>query len=397
MDRLGEKIQCNPTVKLIKGEEYSKIDMEKIRIGFKTPDGYGLEEYKGQSCSKFCVNDTIMARITPCLENGKIAKYTGNCEKAFGSTELFVFRAIPNATDEEYVYYLMSTKYIRDLATNSMTGASGRQRADIKFISRIKWDFPELKIQKKIGSVLGKYDALIDSYKEKAKVMQDMAQEIYKEWFIRLRFPGYEKVELKNGIPSDWKLLHTSEIGDVVGGGTPSTEVEEYWYGDIPWLTPADLSNNTRVFVRNGETNITDLGLKKSSAKMMPINTVLLSSRAPVGYVAIAANSICTNQGFKSVVCNEDIVLPYYLYFFYKNNRDLLENYATGATFPELSGSRLKKIKVLIPEMDIQRKFVDRVTPYLKMADLCEEKVITLVKERDELLTGLMSGTISIC
>ena len=131
--RLKEYIDINPKVKLQKGEMYSSVEMEKITVGQKVADANRKAEYTGQSCSKFLPNDTLMARITPCLENGKIAKYESGTA-GFGATEFFVLRAKKKKATADYVYYLSQTHYIRQLAVNSMTGASGRQRADAKYI-----------------------------------------------------------------------------------------------------------------------------------------------------------------------------------------------------------------------------------------------------------------------
>lgn len=155
------------------------------------------------------------------------------------------------------------------------------------------------------------------------------------------------------------------ELGTVVGGGTPSTQTKEYWDGDIPWISPADLTGYTNVYISKGAKDITEEGLKKSSTKLLPKGTVLLSSRAPIGYLAIAENDICTNQGFKSIICNENIVNNKYLYYFLKLNVEHLKAFASGATFPELSGNRLKRIKLNIAkDIDAQKRIADILSTY---------------------------------
>lgn len=394
--RLGEMIQCNPQVKLEKGKAYNLIDIDSIEIGSRYVKGKELTEYDGQSGCHFQNGDTVMARITPCLENGKIAQVQCESQKGFGSTELFVFRGAENKTDTDYVFNLMSMQVIRNLAANSMTGASGRQRADLGFIKRIKWNFPPLPTQKKIASILSAYDNLIQNYKKQIEALQTAASELYKEWFVRFRFPGYQTAEFENGIPEGWKIERIGNIGEVIGGGTPSTENEEYWDGDIPWLSPVDLSDNTNVYVSRGGKNITKLGLQKSSAKMMPKDTVLLSSRAPVGYVALAKNPICTNQGFKSVVCNTSVIQPIYLYFYFRMNKNYLQSIASGATFPELSGSMMKKLKVLLPQMELQKEFSKKANIFISKAELLSEQITNLTQQRDLLLPRLMRGALEV-
>ncbi len=160
-------------------------------------------------------------------------------------------------------------------------------------------------------------------------------------------------------MPKNWSIRKIGEIGEVVGGGTPSTKEESYYGGKIPWITPKDLSDHKFVFISRGERNITNLGLKKSSAKLMPKGTVLFSSRAPIGYVAIAKNEISTNQGFKSIVCNEKIVNNKFIYYSLKNYKKAIENVASGSTFKEVSGKVLKKFTISIPPLEEQNKIAE--------------------------------------
>ena len=153
-----------------------------------------------------------------------------------------------------------------------------------------------------------------------------------------------------------WKKYRIGEIATVVGGGTPSTKIGEYYGGNIPWLTPKDLSNNTNKYVKSGSRNITKLGLEKSSAKLLPKGTVLFTSRAPIGYVAIAQNEIATNQGFKSLICDEKIAYNEYIYYLLKSKVKEIENIATGSTFKEVSGSVLKEFEIILPPLPIQKK-----------------------------------------
>lgn len=148
---------------------------------------------------------------------------------------------------------------------------------------------------------------------------------------------------------SNWKKCKISDLGTVIGGATPSTKDESNYGGDISWITPKDLSTFNERFIYRGERNITEKGLKSCSTQLMPKNSVLFTSRAPIGYVAIAGKEICTNQGFKSVIPNEntDYLFLFYLLKFNKNN---IENMGSGTTFKEISGTTMKNIEVLVPE-----------------------------------------------
>lgn len=156
---------------------------------------------------------------------------------------------------------------------------------------------------------------------------------------------------------SEWKTYKLSKIGSVVGGATPSTTVDAYYNGDIPWLTPKDLSNFHERYIERGERNITKSGLNSCSAQLLPARSVLFSSRAPIGYVAIAKNPIATNQGFKSIIPNPEKVDSLFLYYLLKYNKDNIEAMGSGTTFKEVSGATMKNIEVYLPEdLDEQRR-----------------------------------------
>ena len=154
------------------------------------------------------------------------------------------------------------------------------------------------------------------------------------------------------------KEYRLAQIGEIVGGGTPSTNNDDYWGGDIPWIAPSDLTGYTDVYISHGANNITSSGLNKSGTRILPKNTVLFSSRAPIGYVAIAKNPVCTNQGFKSIICNDAVIYPQYLYYYIKANLNYFKQWGSGATFPEISGNSMKKIKIRIIDDISKQKLI---------------------------------------
>ena len=156
-----------------------------------------------------------------------------------------------------------------------------------------------------------------------------------------------------------WKTYKLEEVAEIVGGGTPSTTNSDYWEGDIPWLTPRDLSTTEERFVAHGERNISRLGLENSSAKLLPTGTVLLTTRAPIGYLAIASNPMCTNQGFKSLIPNNKVVDNLFLYYLLKNNVEYLKSVGVGTTFAEISGGALRQIEFEFPELSVQHQIAE--------------------------------------
>jgi type I restriction enzyme S subunit len=164
----------------------------------------------------------------------------------------------------------------------------------------------------------------------------------------------------ENELPNSWILTTLNNIGQIISGGTPSTSIHEYWGGNISWISPVDLSKYESKFISKGAKSITQLGLMKSSAKLMPAGSVLFSSRAPIGYVVIAAQELCTNQGFKSIIPNDSIHNEY-LYYFLKASKRQAEDLASGTTFKEISLTNFSIIEIPLPPLAEQHRIVEKI------------------------------------
>lgn len=393
--KLSDIIDFNPRVKLEKSDIYSFIPMENLTPEVKFVSDVEKKEWEGQSSSKFENGDILFARIYPCLDNRKIAvaKTEG---KGFGSTEFFVIRAKEGIADQNFVYYLSTSDLIVQTAINSYVGASGRQRADLKFIKNSQFDLPTYDNQKKIAAILSTYDDLIDVNKKRIEILENMAEELYKEWFVRFRFPNWENTEFKKGLPKEWKEKPISKCFEVIGGGTPSKDNPEYWRdGDINWFTPSDLTKASTTFVEESSLKCNSIGLAHSSTKLFPAYSVMMTSRATIGVLSINTTEACTNQGFITCLPNKEVPLTY-LYYQLKFSKPHFEALASGATFPELSRGVFKKIKIRVAEQNIIDGFDKIVTPLFEQI-LNYQKVITLLqKQKNELLPRLMSGKLSV-
>ena len=383
MGKLYEFVILNPKETLPKGTISKKIAMDKLQPFTRDILGYDVEPYAGGT--KFRNGDTIMARITPCLENGKIAQVNilDENEIGFGSTEYIVFRAKEEVTDPDYVYYLVCSSNIREVAIKSMVGSSGRQRVQTDVVQNIEIEMPIFDEQVKIASILKSFDDKITLNNAINDNLEQQAQSYFQELFV------------DNADP-EWTTGTISDLGTVVGGSTPSKAKPEYYTeSGIAWITPKDLSNNKSKFVSHGENDITELGLRNSSASIMPEGTVLFSSRAPIGYIAIAAGEVTTNQGFKSVVPKPEIGTPF-VYFFLKNTLPVIEGMASGSTFKEVSGSTMKNVPAVIPDAETLAKFSDFCAPIFAQQRILEEQNQSLATLRDNLLPKLMSGEIDV-
>ena len=381
--RAADFIEFNPRMSLKKGAIAMKVAMDKLQPFTKKISDTERAPFSGGS--KFRNGDTIMARITPCLENGKTAfvDILGKDEVAFGSTEFIVMRARESISDPQFIYYLATSPWFRNIAIKSMVGSSGRQRVQQSVLDDLVLNVPPLEEQKKISSLLCVLDQKIALNNEINDNLERQAQAYFQELFVNNADPA-------------WTLGTICNLGTVVGGSTPSKTKPEYYTEDgIAWITPKDLSINKAKFISHGENDITELGLKNSSASIMPEGTVLFSSRAPIGYIAIASDEVTTNQGFKSVVPKPAIGTAY-VYYFLKHNLPVIEGMASGSTFKEVSGSTMKNVPAVIPDTETLTCLNDFCAPIFAHQRTLEEQNQSLAALRDSLLPKLMSGEIDV-
>ena len=277
----------------------------------------------------------------------------------------------------------MNTPSFKQHVRDNYGSGSAIPRIILKDFKRMPIQYPAIDEQEKICSLLSRIDGKIKVNIQINDNLEQQAQTLFQKLFV-------ENVNFK------WRKGTISDLGTVVGGSTPSKSKPEYYteHG-IAWITPKDLSVNKSKFIAHGENDITELGLKNSSASIMPEGTVLFSSRAPIGYIAIAAGEVTTNQGFKSVVPKAEIGTPF-VYYFLKNALPTIEGMASGSTFKEVSGSTMKDVPALIPDSETLAKFNEFCGPLFGQQQMLERQNQSLVALRDSLLPKLMSGEIDV-
>ncbi|MBQ7204143.1 MAG: restriction endonuclease subunit S [Eubacterium sp.] len=375
MERFGDKVICNPKVKLNKGESYPLIDIDKINPQYRYVINQENTVYTGQSCSKFEDHDVLFARITPCLENGKMAIASTGGKSGVGSTELFVFRGIKGISNTDYIYYLLCMPYMRKLAANSMTGASGRQRADLNFIKKIPWNYPDISTQERIASILSKYDELIELNNKRIKLLEKAAEELYKEWFVRFRFPNYQNTEFENGIPKGWKVKrYKSELNIVYGKGLATTELLSSGY-------PVFGSNGIIGYYHNYTYKEAQILISCRGASSGKINISL-----PCSY--ITSNSLVCELTDSTESTFE------YLEYWFKNTN--LMQFQTGSAQPQITIASISNHKILIPNDIIQKSFSDQIKPINVQIYRLKKNNENLISQRDLLLPRLMSGKLEV-
>lgn len=295
--------------------------------------------------------------------------------------------------DPKFLYYLCQTMPFANLGGGSAVPTLNRNH-----IHPLETKIPvKVEDQCRIASILSSLDRKIELNNKINADLEEMAQAVFKNWFVDFEpFKDGKFVDSELGmIPEGWKVGRLDEIADVVGGSTPSKAKPEYYtQKGIAWLTPKDLSNHPAVYTSRGEIDITEEGYNSTSTKLMPKGTILFTSRAPIGYISIAQNDICTNQGFKSLVPKKAGTC--FLYCFLKYVTPEIENKSTGSTFKEASGALMKSLQVIMPEQKVFEEFEEIVSPLFARIESLEKENSRLSLLRDTLLPRLMSGELEV-
>ena len=386
-----EYVTLNPKVSLEKGKIYPFIEMSDVGTCSRNPINIKYKRF--DSGVKFEDGDTVIARITPCLQNGK-RFYCKDIGKGFGSTEYLVFRPRNNSVDNLYLYYVLSTDFVKESMVKSMVGATGRQRVNNEVFSRLEMEFPDIDTQRRIASTLSAYDELIENNKKQIKLLEEAAQRLYKEWFIDLHFPGHESTQIIDGLPTGWSKKSLSSFGEIITGKTPPTEKSEYYGGSIPFVKIPDMHNC--VYPINTEMTLTIAGASTQKNKFIPKNGIMVSCIATVGLVNIATTLCQTNQQINSIILKEEKDL-YYIYSTMKRLKLLLEGLGSnGATMTNVNKAKFEKLEVLCPISELREKYFDFCRPIFEKIYSLSVGINKLTQARDRLLPKLMSGEIEV-
>lgn len=391
--KLEHFCHINPSEQLCKNIEYDFVEMADIVPGKRYVFSKSKKIFNG-SFSKFSNKDTLMAKITPCLENGKISQFIGS-DKAFGSTEFNIFREKKDISDNDYLYYLISSPLVKGPAIKSMSGATGRQRANLDKIKQIEVPDISIKAQQKIAKFLSNYDDLIENNNRRIKILEEMAQKIYKEWFVDFKFPGHETSTFKDSplgkIPNDWEVKKIGKEYKTYLGGTPSRNEIKYWNGDIPWLNSGK-TNELRI--TEASEYITKAGLEKSSTKLMPkFTTVLAITGATLGQVSMLGDEMCANQSVVGVYSNTNQEFVFYLL---KDKIKRLIQNASGGAQQHINKDIVNEMEFILPTNNILNNFTNILKPInLEIFNLLHKNRV-LKQTRDILLPRLISGEINV-
>lgn len=384
---LSDIADFNPRESLSKGTLAKKIAMDKLQPFCRDVPSFELEKFSGGT--KFRNGDTIMARITPCLENGKTAKVNilDDGEIGFGSTEYIVFRA-KKGTDKDYLYYLVCSPLVREPAIKSMVGSSGRQRVQKDVVQGLSIAVPSIEEQRQIGGILRALDDKIELNNEINKNLEQQAQAIFKSWFLDYKpFNGVRPIDWINGTIDDLAK-------EVVCGKTPSTKVKEYYGSDVPFIKIPDMHGNT--YVVTTEQYLSNYGAASQAKKTLPPNSICVSCIGTAGLVTLVASKSQTNQQINAIV-PKDKYSPFYIYLLMQTLSEVINKLGqSGSTIVNLNKTQFEKIKAIIPSITDMKTFDALVSPLFALILENQKENIRLSSLRNTLLPKLMSGELDV-
>lgn len=378
-------------------KEYSLGDISKLKYGknvsaklCKGPVPIFSGYRKIGTCNTInCKKNTVIVIARGAGGCGDVKLTKEDCFLTNLSISVELDKGICNAKWFYYNHLLNNLSFLNS--------GSAQPQITIDSLSKYLIRIPPIIIQRKIAGILSALDSKIENNNKINANLEAQAQALFKSWFVDFTpFKDQPFVDSELGpIPQGWKVGKLGDIGEIVGGSTPSKSKPEYYttHG-IAWLTPKDLSTSKAKFTSRGEIDITDEGYNSTSTKLMPRGSVLFSSRAPIGYLTIAKNEICTNQGFKSLVPNG--AGTGFIYYTLRHLTPQIENRATGSTFKEASATLMRSVETIVPPTSILNKFEELLRPILQFQEKKEEENQRLVALRDTLLPKLMSGEIKL-
>ena len=328
-----------------------------------------------------------------CAVIGRQGGYCGNVQFFSGKgymTEHAVVTQPNSANNAKYLTYKLS-----GLSLGRFSGQAAQPGLSVTKLARLRIEMPPKWYQDRVAGILSAYDNLIEVNNKRVKVLELMAENLYKEWFVRFRFPGHEKADFENGIPKGWRRGRISEFYTTSSGGTPSRELDEYYVdGTIPWIKTGELQDCLLI---DTEERITEVAVKKSSAKFFPKDSVLMAMYGVnIGMLAYSTMDATCNQACCVFRDKGNISTKHYLFQCLKSIRDYLLLISFGAAQQNLSQDLIKRVRIVMPDEETVIRFEQKIEPlYNEIKHLLKANAC-LIRQRDLLLPRLMSGKIEV-
>jgi len=357
-----------------------------------------VKKLPGQAKKMFLKGDILYSEIRP--ENKRYMLVDFDPARSVASTKLMVLRP-KSVIDHRFLYiFLTAPSTLRAFQEIAEARSGTFPQITFDAIAYYPIKLPSLTEQRRIVDVISSIDCKIDLLRRQNQTLEEIAQRLFREWFLEFNFPNEEgkpyreiggrMMESKLGeIPEGWRVDVMGNVVSIKGGGTPSTANMDFWNGDVPWTSPKDLSNSKQLFIFSTEKQISEKGLAQISSGMLPRGTLLLSSRAPIGYLAISDIDVAINQGYIAFL-EGAYFSNRYTYLWLRSNMKLVVNAANGSTFLEISKSAFKTIDCIVPPKKLIENFDILVRNQFERIRLNLLQIETLVSFRNEMLRNFL-------
>jgi len=382
--KFTEYVEVNPKTNLKKGEYAPFVEMANVSITYREPEKIEYKKYT--SGPKFQNGDSVVAKIEPCLQNGK--RFFWKSDKiGFGSTEYIVFRAKEGKMDSKYLFYLLKTDYIKKSMVSSMVGATGRQRVNNDIFGQIEIVVPNIEKQKKIGRTLFLYDDLIENNQKQIKLLEEAAQRLYKEWFVDLRFPGHENTKIVDGLPEGWskstvgnicKLRKVVITPDKIESNTPYIGLEHMPRNDIclsTWGKSEEINSNKFIYLKK------DVLFGKIRPYFHKVGFALNDGITSTDTMVMVADQ--NLWGLLLVTVSSDAFVD----FSYQNCKE-------GAKMPRADWKQMEKYAIMIADQATQKLFEQEILVITNKISALAFQCRSLREARDRMLPKLMGGEV---
>jgi len=338
-------------------------------------------------------NDIVMA--SSGWSYGKVGKIKEENLPLMMNTSVIRFRSKRvDVLDDGYLYAFLRSPFMKIQVDILITGVD-KPNFGSSHIKRMSIPLPPLPTQQKIASILSAYDDLIENNLKRIRLLEEAAQHLYREWFVKFRFPGWEEVEVVDGLPVGWGKYSFFDVAEIMSGGTPKTDRKDFWDGDIPFFTPKDGSGNNSIYINQTERRVTEEGLKNCNSRLYPKNTVFITARGTVGRICLAAVPMAMSQS-SFALAGKDGTGPFFLCSALQNSVEKIKKFAIGGVFDTIIVDTFKKIECLKPTKELIYHFEKIVTPMFSQIETLHLQNQKLKEARDNLLPRLMNQTIEV-
>lgn len=287
---------------------------------------------------------------------------------------------------------IFNSTFGRDVVAGNLVGAA-QQHFNITVAKELKFSVPKKPVQDKIAAALVAYDDLIENNRRRIALLERMAEQLYREWFVRFRFPGYQQAKFEKALPADWAVTKLGDLYKTASGGTPSRASQINYGGSVNWLKTGELKS---IFVLNTEETISNQGLESSSAKIFPRLTVVMAMYCAMPDISILAVDSATNQACCALLPKKNYLSPSFTFYLAKYALAQMVTFAHGAAQQNLSQDIIKNFKVLLPEKSLVERFTCIAAPIFEQIEMLLKANLQLTKTRDLLLPRLISGKLRV-